>query len=362
MGRGAGSPPGAARRAPPATVDLVIEWQPCLGLATAALKARRPVGFRASASRAALTRSRTANGCGVARDFHASVRRLMRPSGRSVRPMGCTHPASMRRSVRTRRRRADVRWALWVRLPALTRDSAVRSGALRSRPAGPASEASSEDRRLVAPAARQGHRPVMSAAVDLYWIPLGAGAGRAIVQWSGRLCEALAAALARRPRCDLFHSALEIHVEGVTAAVEMAPVWMKRGDRGVVAEGPVGARFLGRSRLFRYEVRCWRGGSIRTWQLQWAGPSGSAAIPTQPGGSSTSSRSSQPAHGVVTSWARARCGTRTRSLRGYWLVPGSRRTTLARHPVVGPQAGMPALSSRLSRLKLRGLTEDASST
>jgi hypothetical protein len=37
----------------------------------------------------------------------------------------------------------------------------------------------------------------------------------------------------------------------------MTPVWTAngRGDRGVVAEGPVGARWAGRSRLFRYEVR-----------------------------------------------------------------------------------------------------------
>ena len=32
--------------------------------------------------------------------------------------------------------------------------------------------------------------------------------------------------------------------------------------RGVVCEGPVGARWLGRSRIFRYEVRCWAGGRI----------------------------------------------------------------------------------------------------
>ena len=49
-------------------------------------------------------------------------------------------------------------------------------------------------------------------AVDLYWIPLGAGAGGAIVRWNGRIYEAVAAALARRPRCDLFHSALEVSV------------------------------------------------------------------------------------------------------------------------------------------------------
>jgi hypothetical protein len=114
----------------------------------------------------------------------------------------------------------------------------------------------------------------MSDGVDLYWIPLGAGAGGAVVRWSGRLYEALAAALAWRRRCDLFHSALEVGVDGVTSAVEMAPVWTKRGDRGVVSQGPVGARFLGRSRLFRYEVRCWVVARSRTGQLRWPAPSG----------------------------------------------------------------------------------------
>jgi hypothetical protein len=33
-------------------------------------------------------------------------------------------------------------------------------------------------------------------------------------------------------------------------------------SRGVVATGAVGSRCLGRLRLFRYEVRCWRGGTI----------------------------------------------------------------------------------------------------
>jgi hypothetical protein len=108
--------------------------------------------------------------------------------------------------------------------------------------------------------------------IDLYWIPLGAGAGGAVVRWSGRLYEAVAAPLARRPRCDLFHSALEVSMGGETATIEMAPVWTKRGDRGVVSEGPVGARLLGRSRLFRYEVRCWPGGSIPDLAAAVGGP------------------------------------------------------------------------------------------
>ena len=43
----------------------------------------------------------------------------------------------------------------------------------------------------------------------------------------------------------------------------MAPVWGNdRRARGVLGEGPVGLRLLGRSRLFRYEVRRWCDGII----------------------------------------------------------------------------------------------------
>ncbi len=112
----------------------------------------------------------------------------------------------------------------------------------------------------------------MTTGVDLYWIPLGSGAGGELVRWSGRTYEALTAVAARRPRCDLYHSALEVHLDGVTTAIEMTPVWTKRGERGVVLEGAVGARFLGRSRLFRYEVRAWRGGSIPDAAAAVGGP------------------------------------------------------------------------------------------
>jgi hypothetical protein len=99
-------------------------------------------------------------------------------------------------------------------------------------------------------------------AIDLYWIPLGVGAGGALVRWSGRIYEAVAARVGGRPPRDLYHSAMIVTVDGAQTAIEMAPVWTKRGERGVVAEGPVGASLLGRSRLFRYEVRRWTGGSI----------------------------------------------------------------------------------------------------
>jgi hypothetical protein len=52
-------------------------------------------------------------------------------------------------------------------------------------------------------------------------------------------------------------------VDGIRWVVEQAPV--PDGDgwaRGAVREAPVGARALGRLRMFRYEIRCWQDGSI----------------------------------------------------------------------------------------------------
>jgi len=66
-----------------------------------------------------------------------------------------------------------------------------------------------------------------------------------------------------RARSALYHSALEVHLGSERWVIEMTPV--RSGDvssRGVVQEGPVGSRMLGRSALFRYEVRCWRDGVI----------------------------------------------------------------------------------------------------
>jgi len=100
-----------------------------------------------------------------------------------------------------------------------------------------------------------------TAAVDLYWLPLGAGGH--YVRLNGRIYEALAARLQRRPAFDLYHSALEIQVGGDTFVVEQAPVADLSGDRrGVVAEGAVGSRLARRFRIFRYEVRLWCNGRI----------------------------------------------------------------------------------------------------
>jgi len=101
-----------------------------------------------------------------------------------------------------------------------------------------------------------------TAAVDLYWIPLGAG-GHSSVRFNGRVFEAIEAARQHRGRCDLYHAALVVELEGDRYTIEVAPSWdADEASRGAVATGPVGRRYVGWLRLFRYEVRCWRGGSI----------------------------------------------------------------------------------------------------
>jgi hypothetical protein len=78
-----------------------------------------------------------------------------------------------------------------------------------------------------------------------------------------KLYEALKGISERRPRTDLYHSALEITLPDNRSIIESAPIPNLRGsERGVVAEGPVGMRWLGHFRLFRYEIRCWSRGSI----------------------------------------------------------------------------------------------------
>jgi hypothetical protein len=97
--------------------------------------------------------------------------------------------------------------------------------------------------------------------IDLYWIPLGAG--HHVVRISGKIYEALSASVHRRRRCPLFHSALVATTPEGRFVIEMTEIRDDHGaERGVVAEGAVGTRWLGRFRLFRYEIRRWREGVI----------------------------------------------------------------------------------------------------
>src|SRR4051812_1875419 len=103
--------------------------------------------------------------------------------------------------------------------------------------------------------------PDHDATIELYWIPLGAGGHS--VRLNGKVYEALAAARSRRERYDLYHAALVVSLDGERYTIEVAPSPDTDDEgRGVVATGAVGSRWAGWLRLFRYEVRCWPGGSI----------------------------------------------------------------------------------------------------
>jgi hypothetical protein len=99
------------------------------------------------------------------------------------------------------------------------------------------------------------------AAVDISWLPLGAGAS--VVRFNGRVYEAIQARRERRVPAALYHAALEVRAPEGRFTVELAPVPDLDGAaRGVLLEGPVGSRVLGRFRVFRYELRCWPDGRI----------------------------------------------------------------------------------------------------
>jgi hypothetical protein len=179
------------------------------------------------------------------------------------------------------------------------------------------------------------------AAVDLYWLPLGAG-GRS-VRLNGIVFEAISARIERRSRCDVYHSALEIRVAGHLYAVEMTPIPNgRRWERGVVAEGAVGTRSAGRLRIFRYEVRRWRDGVIPDLGYAVASPIRLSQDPALAHASSGCSRRCRRRPGAATSWVQVRCGRATRSSRGFSLGPASTPTrSLSRHGH-GHRDGMPA--------------------
>lgn len=112
----------------------------------------------------------------------------------------------------------------------------------------------------------------LPSRLDLYWIPLGAG--ERVVRISGWIYERCVAAVQRRAPTSLFHSALVAHTASDDYCIEMTPV--PRHDtsdqRGVVGEGAVGFRVLGRFRMFRYELRRWKGGTIPDLRFAMASP------------------------------------------------------------------------------------------
>jgi hypothetical protein len=109
-------------------------------------------------------------------------------------------------------------------------------------------------------------------SIELYWLPLGAGGW--FVRLNGRIWETIHARRERRRPLDLYHTALVVRVpEGRFVVENSWPIPAADGAaRGVVVQGPVGSRRLGRWRVFRYEVRRWRDGVIADAEEAVASP------------------------------------------------------------------------------------------
>jgi len=183
-----------------------------------------------------------------------------------------------------------------------------------------------------------------SVGVDLLWIPLGAGGH--VVRVNGKVFEAITAFVHRRPRQDLYHAALEISARDAAYVIELAPIPDRDGPaRGVVGTGPVGTRWLGHFRVFRYELRRWRGGRSLIATMRSGAPTGWSRMHPSSTAFSSWCPPSRPRCGDATSSTRARCGTRTPSSPGSWSVPASTSTTSIRRKAVGLPVGTPASSS-----------------
>ena len=181
--------------------------------------------------------------------------------------------------------------------------------------------------RVVTPAYDStGHRSCdVMCTVELLWIPLGAG--QHVVRISGGVYEALAAFVQHRPACDLYHSALVVTVPGGRYVIEMTPVPDRHGERrGVVAEGAVGAAWLGKLRVFRYEIHRWHDGVIpdanhaatTTLQLELADAQRILdlvpTVPTPVWGRNELDAGEMWNSNSVTSWILHRCGVDTSQL------------------------------------------------
>lgn len=110
-----------------------------------------------------------------------------------------------------------------------------------------------------------------SSRIVLWWLPVGAGAPTRISQVTSGWWERLEAKRDQRAPQQLFHTALEVFTGTERFVIEVAPEWSDPHirERGVIARGPVGIQWLGRSKLFRYEVRCWPNGELsdRSWAV-----------------------------------------------------------------------------------------------
>jgi hypothetical protein len=219
------------------------------------------------------------------------------------------------------------------------------------------------------PTTTVGPAAFLQTAVDLYWLPLGAGGHS--VRFNGIVYEAISSALEGRTRCDLYHSALVVKTRfgphTVEYAVEMAPVPDRRGwQRGVVAEGPVGTRSAGRLRIFRYEVRRCRNGTIPDLAHAVASPvqltddpdvaqrvlDALPAVPTATWGRDELGAGEMWSCNSIISWALTRAGIDTDTIS---LPPHGRAPGWDAGITVGRRQATVALGRPLSTRLVQGL-------
>ena len=192
---------------------------------------------------------------------------------------------------------------------------------------------------------------VYQASIELYWLPLGAGGW--FVRLNGRIYEAIRALLQHRRPLDLYHTALVVRVpEGRFVVENCWPIPDGDGSsRGVLVEGPVGSRRMGRWRVVRYEVRRWRNGVIADADEAVASPQLLSDDPFV-------ARHLLELVGCLPSlvWGRDELGTgetwnSNSGSPGCWPKAACRPTRSGRRPVGAPPDGrrvwsLPAASSR----------------
>ena len=156
--------------------------------------------------------------------------------------------------------------------------------------------------------------------IDLYWLPLGAGGN--FVRFNGRVYEAIASRVQRRPACDLYHSGLEVHAPDGRYVIEQTPAAARGDERGVVGVGPIGApwawRVWGR---MRYELRCWKDGIIPDVDEAVESPRRLSRELADVRRVLDLPRSVPMLVGGVTSCEFTTCGTPIRKSRGCWPEP-----------------------------------------
>ena len=188
----------------------------------------------------------------------------------------------------------------------------------------------------------------MDSAIDLYWIPLGAGGH--FVHFNGTVFEAITAFAQRRERAELYHAALVVTTADSRFVIEMTPIPDARGaDRGGVLEGrwARGGRRACGSSATRSDAG--RTGSSRTSGSQSQALFGSATMRAALGGCSTSCPRSLLLCGVATRCTLTTCGTRTPWCPGCSRVPVLTWLTSNPRRAGEQQGGNRALQRRAGR-------------